>query len=62
MRKVLVDTYKKNPHRYELSAGSVEGAPACPYGNKYQWIGFDKEKNEYVRFSKRLFKRLLRIA
>ncbi|MEM6803049.1 MAG: hypothetical protein AAF696_16710 [Bacteroidota bacterium] len=62
MRKVWVDTYKQNPHRYKLRKGTAEGAPSCPYGNSYQWIGYDKEENEYVRFSKRLFKHLIRLV
>lgn len=59
MRKIHVETYKLSPDRYELRKGNSEGAPACPYGNQYQWIGFDKESGEYVRFTKRLFKRLV---
>lgn len=60
MRKVNVATYLENPNRYELRMGSEEGAPACPFGNHYAWIGYDKEEKEYVRFTKRLFKRLIR--
>ncbi|MDW3646926.1 MAG: hypothetical protein R8P61_07685 [Bacteroidia bacterium] len=59
MRKISVETYNHAPDQYELRKGSSEGAPLCPYGNSYQWIGFDKNKGEYVRFTKRLFKRLV---
>ena len=59
MRKISAETYKRAPDQYELRRGNCEGAPACPYGNHYQWIGFDKVSGEYVRFTKRLFKRLV---
>ncbi|MEL6255973.1 MAG: hypothetical protein AAFR87_28470 [Bacteroidota bacterium] len=60
MRKISVANYNHAPGNYELRRGNFEGAPLCPYGNYYQWIGFDKEKGEYVRFTKRLFKKLIK--
>jgi len=59
MKKIDKETYLQNPARYELRTGNAANAPLCPYGNQYQWLGFDKEKKEYVRFSKRLFKSLI---
>lgn len=59
MRKITMEMYKAAPDRYELRSGTDEGAPACPYGNSYQWIGFDKELQEYVRFTKSVFKLLV---
>jgi len=53
--------YSLEPNRYELRKGSSEGAPLCPYGNLYQWIGYDTRAQEYVRFTKSVFKRLLKL-
>lgn len=57
--KVDHEAYSLNPDRYELVSGNTAGAPNCPYGNKYQWIGFDKETKEFVRFTKSVFKKLV---
>ena len=59
MNKVDMETYRLFPNRYELRSGHVEDAPSCPYGNNYQWIGYDLESNEYVRFTKSVFKLLI---
>ena len=59
MRRVLMNEFLKEPDRYELRSGSSEGAPLCPFGNHFQWIGYDKELKEYVRFSKSVFKKLI---
>jgi hypothetical protein len=48
------------PNRYILVHGDKPDAPDCPYGNKYQWIGFDNLTNEYVRFTKSVFKLLIK--
>jgi hypothetical protein len=60
MRKVNMQAYQSAPERYELRRGSSEGAPSCPYGNEYQWVGYDKVLEEYVRFTKSVFKLLVR--
>ncbi len=59
MRKVDMENYQLNPSRYELRNGNNPDAPLCPYGNKYQWIGYDLQEDEYVRFTKSVFKLLL---
>lgn len=59
MRRVIMEEFLKQPDRYELRSGSSEGAPLCPFGNHFQWIGYDKEVAEYVRFSKSVFKKLI---
>lgn len=59
MRKIDMATFQNNPTRYELRSGHQSDAPSCPYGNKYQWIGFDLEQQEYVRFTKSVFKLLI---
>ena len=53
------EAFNKEPERYQLRKGSEEGAPACPYGNEYEWVGFDLKAETYVRFTKRVFKRLI---
>ena len=60
MRRVIMEEFLKEPNKYELRSGSCEGAPLCPFGNNFQWIGYDKEAAEYVRFSKSVFKKLVR--
>lgn len=57
--KVNRETYDKEPERYGLVEGSRPGAPRCPYGNRYAWVGFDNRKNEYVRFSRSVYKELI---
>ena len=55
LRKVYKAEFDQNPERYELRAQDAN-APACPYGNQYAWIGFDREAKEYVRFVKRILR------
>ena len=59
MRKVSMDLYLAEPARYELRRGAAEGAPPCPYGNQFQWIGYDLQLKEYIRFTKSVFKLLI---
>ncbi len=59
MRKVNMEQYLENPNRYELRSGMEKDAPLCPYGNHYEWIGFDLNAMEYVRFTKSVFKLLI---
>jgi len=59
MRRVTMADFLKRPNQYELRSGSREGAPLCPFGNHFEWIGYDKEYLEYVRFSKSVFKKLI---
>lgn len=59
MRKVNMQEYLLQPDRYELRPGDQKDAPLCPYGNHYQWIGYDVEREEYVRFTKSVFKKLI---
>ena len=59
MRKVNMMEYLAAPARYELRSGKSDDAPSCPYGNRYQWIGFDLQSNEYIRFTKSVFKLLI---
>jgi len=54
-----MEEYLQTPDRFELRSGSLPDAPSCPYGNQYQWIGFDKVTQEYVRFTKSVFKKLI---
>lgn len=53
------ETYRQEPDRYELREGTADGAPLCPYGNQYQWIGFDRKTKSYLRFTKSVFKAIL---
>ena len=50
--------YNADPDRYELRRGNAENAPSCPFGNQYEWIGFDKLKMRYIRVTKSVFKKL----
>ena len=59
MRKVNMQMYLAAPDRYELRSGALPDAPFCPYGNRYQWLGYDLQANEYVRFTKSVFKKLI---
>ena len=56
---VSAELYNLNPIRYELRKGSAPGAPPCPYGHQFKWIGYDKEEMKYVRVTKSVFKRMI---
>lgn len=60
MRRVVMEEYLANPEQFELRSGNEKDAPDCPYGNRYQWVGYDKKTAEYVRFSKSVFKKLIK--
>lgn len=62
LQRINKEVYHQNMERYELRTGDTSGAPLCPYGNTYQWIGYDKEAGEYVRFTKSVFNKLMREA
>lgn len=55
--KVNKKAYLEEPERYELRSGSESGAPLCPYGNHYKWIGYDKVRGIYRRVTKAVFKK-----
>jgi hypothetical protein len=59
LRKVTMAEYLEAPERYELRSGKDRGAPTCPYGNQYEWVGYDNTKQEYLRFTKSVFKLLI---
>lgn len=59
LKRIDSESYNKNPQRYALISGATKGAPLCPYGNHYKWIGFDNDKNEFIRFTKSVFKKLV---
>ena len=52
--------YQEQPDRYALVSGDKPDAPDCPYGNKFKWIGYDYQTCEYVRFTKSVFKLLIK--
>ncbi len=62
MRKLTKKMYTLAPHRYELRSGKACDATLCPYGNQYEWIGYDLNDKEYVRFTKSVFKALINLT
>jgi len=59
MRIVNSEEFHLEPIRYELRSGNEPNAPNCPFGNRYEWIGYDLKTNEFVRFTKSVFKKLV---
>lgn len=59
LRRVNMEEFSLAPWRFKLRSGGEDQAPSCPYGNTYQWIGYDLLDSEYVRFSKSVFKKLI---
>lgn len=57
---VTAEEYNKAPERYELRRGNRADAPLCPFGNQFEWIGFDKVEKQYVRVTKSVFKKLIK--
>lgn len=58
LRVVDVEFYQMDESRYDLRVNDPE-APLCPYGNKRVYIGFDRYKNNYIRFTKTILRKLL---
>ncbi|WP_070138150.1 hypothetical protein [Crocinitomix algicola] len=56
MEHIDKNTYLSDPKRYEIVSGEVNGAPLCPYGNKYRWVVIDNKTKEFVRLSHTAFK------
>jgi len=57
-RVVDAESYRMDEGRYELRVNDPE-APICPYGNKRTYIGFDRYKNNYIRFTMTILRKLL---
>lgn len=57
--RINSETYTKNPNQYELVSGNTEGAPKCPYGHNFEWVGYDRVNGSFVRFTKSVFKKLI---
>jgi len=60
LRIVGAREYNLSPTRYELRQGTLADAPSCPYGNRFEWIGYDKKEMKYVRFTKSVFKKIIK--
>lgn len=60
MDKVTAEMYQQDPNRYILVSGHHEGAPTCSYGNVQQWVGYDKKDQKFIRFTKSVFKQLVK--
>ena len=56
---ITSEVFNLDPNRYELRKGNSEGAPLCPFGNHFKWIGYDLKSERYVRVTKSVFKRLI---
>lgn len=59
MNKITAAIYDLDPDRYILISGHEEGAPRCSFGNIQEWVGYDTKSEEYIRFTKSVFKRLI---
>lgn len=49
MAKVYKEVFNEDPARYELREG-FNNMPACPFGNSFKALGYDKKNKEYVWF------------
>jgi hypothetical protein len=59
MDKVTAEMHQQEPDRYTLVSGHQEGAPACPYGNVQEWVGYDNMEHKFIRTTKSVFKKLI---
>jgi len=60
MEIINANLYSLKPERYTLVSGSITNAPKCPFGNIKKWVGFDLQEKKYVRFTKSVYKKLLK--
>ena len=60
MDKITAEIYQQDPDRYTVMPGHEEGAPTCSFGNMQQWVGYDKTAQKYIRFTKSVFKQLVK--
>ena len=58
---ITAEVYNLSPERYELRKGTLPDAPPCPFGHRFKWIGFDKNEMKYVRVTKSVFKRMIKL-
>ncbi|MFT4971058.1 MAG: hypothetical protein ACI9XO_001811 [Paraglaciecola sp.] len=56
---ITAEVYKLKPKRYQLRKGNMDGAPPCPFGHQFKWIGYDIELMRYVRVTTSVFKKLI---
>ena len=47
MPKIFKDIFNQNPERFELRIGHLD-MPACPFGNSFKALGYDRISKEYV--------------
>lgn len=59
IRVVDSASFELDKERYELRTHDPD-APLCPYGNRREFIGFDKQENSYVRFTKSVLLKFLK--
>lgn len=57
--RITRELYDQDPTRYTIVRGDTEGAPFCPYGHCFQWVGYDLQEKAFVRFTKSVFKHLV---
>ena len=58
IKRIDAANFASHPGRYILVEGTAPGAPLCSTGNRFQFVGFDIETKEYVRFTKSVFMKL----
>lgn len=58
IEKVDAAAFDAEPDRFTLVNGNKEDAPLCPFGNHFTLVGFDKDQQQYVRYTKSVYKRI----
>lgn len=58
IKKVNAEVFNAEPDRFMLTDGNRHGAPTCPFGNHLPLVGFDISEQQYVRYTKSVYKRI----
>ena len=58
--KITRELFDKDSDRYILVSGTSKGAPLCPYGNHFKWVGYDLKEDSFVRFTKSVYQQIVK--
>ncbi len=58
---LTAEEFNQRPESFELRKGTTAGAPLCPAGNLFKFVGYDLVNVRYVRLTKSVFRKLVKV-